>query len=92
MFTRFNPWVIFDESLLNWGLDYREMFILLSAVLLLVIVSIIRYKKGVNIGVFLYKQDMIFRWVVFVLLIISIIVFGEYGTDFDSGKFIYFDF
>ena len=92
MFTRFNPWVIFDESLLNWGLDYREMMILLFSALLLAVVSIIRYKKRINIGVFLYKQDMIFRWAVFILLIISIIVFGEYGTDFDSGKFIYFDF
>ncbi len=92
LFTRYNPWVFFDESLLEWGLDYREMMILLGAVLLLLIVSLIRYKKGIDAGAFLYKQDVIFRWVVFILLILSIIVFGEYGISFDSGKFIYFDF
>ena len=92
LFTHFNPWALFDESLLNWGLDYREMFILLFTVLILIIVSVIRYKKGIDIGCFLYKQDLLFRWVIFIMLILAIIVFGEYGINFDSGKFIYFDF
>ncbi|MCR4618664.1 MAG: MBOAT family protein [Lachnospiraceae bacterium] len=92
MFTNFNPWVISDESLMSWGLDYREIFILLTAVLVLLAVSFIRYKKGIDVGTFLYRQDMIFRWAVFIFLIVSIIVFGEYGINFDSNKFIYFDF
>jgi len=65
---------------------------LLFSVLILVIVSVIRYKKGIDIGCFLYKQDLLFRWVIFIILILAIIVFGEYGINFDSGKFIYFDF
>ncbi len=92
MFTRFNPWVLFDESMFSWGLDRPEMGILMIAVIALIIVSVIRYKKGIDIGTFLLKQDLWFRWAVFIILILAVIVYGEYGINFDSNKFIYFDF
>ena len=92
MITRFNPWVLFDESLYEFGLDSREVLILLFALCILIIGSLIRYKKGEDFGKFLYKQNLMFRWIVFLFFIISIIVFGEYGVDFSSAQFIYFAF
>ena len=92
MITRFNPWVLFDESLYEFGLDSREVLILLFALCILIIGSLIRYKKGEDVGKFLYKQNLMFRWIVFLFFIISIIVFGEYGVDFSSAQFIYFAF
>lgn len=92
MFTRFNPWVIFDESIFTWGLDRRECGILIFGVLLLLAVSVVREVKKVDIGIFLMKQNLWFRWLVFIFLITAVLVWGEYGTDFDSAKFIYFDF
>ncbi len=92
MFTRWNPWVLFDESLFSYGLDRRETGILFIAVLALVIVDLIRYKKGINVGQFLLKQNVWFRWVILLILVICIITYGEYGVDFDSAQFIYFAF
>ena len=92
MFTHPNFWTLFDESIYTWGLDRREAGVLFAAILALVLVSVVRFKKGIDIGSFLLKQDLWFRWVIFIVLIIAIIVFGEYGIDFDSNKFIYFDF
>ena len=92
MFGRPDLWALFDESLFTFGLERPEMGILAAAVLALFAVSVIRYKKGIDIGEFLLGQDLWFRWVALIVLIICIIVFGEYGINFDSGKFIYFDF
>ncbi len=92
IFTRFNPWVFFDMSFYNMGLDFQEIHILMFGIILLLAVSVVRYKKKTDIGNFLLSQDLLFRWVVFVALIVMIITFGEYGVEFDSSKFIYFDF
>ncbi len=92
IFTRFNPWVFFDKSFYELGLDFTETHILMFAIIMLLAVSIVRYKKKTDIGNFLLNQDLLFRWVVFIVLIVMIITFGEYGTEFDSAKFIYFDF
>jgi D-alanyl-lipoteichoic acid acyltransferase DltB (MBOAT superfamily) len=92
MFTRPDFWVLSDESLYNLGLDRREAAILFIALLALVAVSVIRHVKKEEIGVFLARQNLWFRWVIFLVLIACILLFGEYGTDFSSAKFIYFDF
>ena len=92
LFTKWNPWALFDDSLCGYGLDPKETIILYAALLALLAVSVVRKKKGVDIGDCLLKQNLIFRWVIFIALIVAIVVFGEYGIDFDSNKFIYFDF
>ena len=43
-------------------------------------------------GVFMMRQNLWFRYAVMIFLVVSIIVYGEYGVNFDSAKFIYFDF
>lgn len=92
MFTRPNPWVLSGEGIYELGLDHREFGILAAAILILFAVSLIRKKLGKEIGVFLSEQNLYFRWLVYIALILVIIVFGVYGVDFSSAKFIYFDF
>lgn len=92
MFTKWNPWVIFDQSLYTLGLDVVEMNVLIIAVVCLVLVDIMKYKKDISISQFLMKQNLWFRWAVMLFLILAVLVYGKYGVDFDSSKFIYFDF
>lgn len=92
MFTRWNPWVLFDESLFNFGLDRREVGILAVALLALLVADVIRYVKGVDVGKFLLSQNVYFRWLILIILVICVITYGEYGVDFDSAQFIYFAF
>ncbi len=92
MFSKWNPWVIFDESLFGFGLDRREVGILFFAIFLLLVVDIIRVVRKETLGVFMMRQNLWFRYAVIVFLVVSIIVYGEYGVNFDSAKFIYFDF
>ena len=92
MFTKWNPWVLFDDSLYGWGLNHFEVSILALGLLVLLAVSIVRSKKGMDLGQYLLTQNMLFRFAVLLFLALMILVFGEYGIDFDSNKFIYFDF
>lgn len=92
MITRFNPWVMFDGSILRLGLDECELIILIVSLVGLMAISVIRYKKGKVIGMFIAEQGLWFRWCVYIILIVSIVSFGQYGIEFSSAKFIYFDF
>jgi len=92
MFGNFNPWVLFDDTVYMNGLDVKESNILVVAIAVLFAVDLIRYIKKEDIGAFLLKQNLWFRWAVLIILVVSILVFGEYGINFDSQKFIYFDF
>lgn len=92
LFTKWNPWVLFDQSLYTHGLDIIEMNVLVIAVLCVLLVDFIKYKKNCTIAQILIKQNLWFRWGIMIFLVITILVYGKYGIDFDSSKFIYFDF
>lgn len=86
-FFRFNPWILFDESLLNLGLDRREWGILIFGLILLFVVSFISRKRDVRD--FIKEQNFVARLAVFAVIFIMIIVYGYYGADFNAADFIY---
>jgi len=86
-FKKFNPWILFDESMFRLGLDRREWGILLFGMLLLFIVSFISQKRDVRD--FLKEQNFVARLFIFAALFAMIIVFGYYGADFNAADFIY---
>ncbi len=92
LFTKWNPWVLFDESLYNFGLDRYESGILIAAVFVLVIFDLLKAFKKINLDEFILRQNCIFRWIAITALVLSVIVYGKYGIDFDSSQFIYFAF
>lgn len=86
------PWRLFDGGIYTLGLDRIEMNILLIALLMLFLVDFVRYKTKQTIDVFLMEQNMWFEWMVIILTIAMIFVYGEYGSVFDAKQFIYFQF
>lgn len=92
MFTHWNPWVLFDGTIYSYGLNQGEVHILLAALLALLLVDLLQYLKGMELGQFLLGQNLWFRWSVLILLVIGVLVYGEYGIKFSSGQFIYFAF
>ena len=86
-FTRFNPWIFFDESFFNLGLDRREWGILAFGLIILFVVSFISQKRDVRD--YIKEQNFVAKLFIFAALFTMIIVFGYYGTDFDAADFIY---
>ena len=92
MFTGWNPWVLFNDSLYTWGLDRKEADILLVAVFIMFLIEILKYVKNISFSDFMVKQMFWFRWIVMIGMIVGILVYGQYGIYFDSNQFIYFQF
>lgn len=92
MFTRWNPWVLFDGTIYGYGLDQGEVHILMTALLALLLVDLLKYLKKMELGQFLLGQNLWFRWGILIMLVIGVLVYGEYGIRFSSGQFIYFAF
>ncbi len=92
MFTRWNPWVFFNEGLYKFGLDRIEVNILFVALITMFLVELLKYLKNKRLSDFIVEQNLWFRWIVMIGLVVSILVYGEYGVNFDSNQFIYFQF
>lgn len=86
------PWVLFNGSLYNLGLDRVEFNILFISTLFIFIFDYIKYKRNISIDEFLFKQNLWFKWFVVIGMILAIFIFGEYGPAFDAQSFIYFQF
>lgn len=92
LFTKWDPWSLFNGEIYTLGLDRPEFNILIVSTVVLFLVELLRYFKKQTITAFLEEQCIWFRWSVILLLIGATIVFGIYGINFDSTQFIYFQF
>ena len=87
MFTVFNPWIFFDDSLFLLGLDMKECFVLLTSIFGLIIISYLQ--KKICIRDWIVNQPYIIRSIICICAILVIMVFGTYGYGFDAQAFIY---
>lgn len=92
MLTKPNIWALSDGTINKLGLDHTEMHIFFWSALLLLAVSIVKYKRQETIDMFLEKQCAWFRWLTVAGLFAVIFLFGIYGPGYDAGQFIYFQF
>ena len=91
MLTRWNPWVLFDGTFYGaWtGIEVPVLWLGLALVLA---VDILRSRRGLSLPDWLRGQNLWFRWCFYLGLFVAIVVFGEYGIDFQSSQFLYFQF
>lgn len=90
--TRWNPWVLSDQSLYRLGLNVTEVHVLAVSLMALFLVDRIKYKTGKTFDLFLREQNLWFRWFAFFALLFGIIIYGMYGPAFSAAAFIYFQF
>lgn len=85
---KFNPWILFDESLYKMGLTPPNFRLMLITIILLFLVDSIQ-ESGICIRIEIAKLSIAERWILYFLGIFSIIIFGIYGLGYDSANFIY---
>ena len=66
--------------------------ILMISLLMLFAVSIVKYKRKIDLDVFLMEQSALFRYTVVIGMLFAVIIWGIYGPAFNSAQFLYFDF
>ncbi len=87
--TVYNPWILTDGSLLRLGLDQKDINILWFFGTILAVSGILSYVKKQSLRELIARQNLVFRWILYLFLLYSVIIFGCYGINFDSAAFIY---
>lgn len=78
---------VFTGGLLELGLQFHDYIILLVGFIMLFVVSLLQRTGSVREK--LLKIPYILRFIIFLSLLVSIILFGIYGIGYDASQFIY---
>lgn len=70
------------------GLSKADFALLIVGFVVMLIVGILG-EFNINIRKELEKQNLLFKWLIYYLIIFSVIVFGIYGKGYDAASFIY---
>ena len=74
--------IFFEGNLYTFGLDASGYMVVIAAILVLLVVGILQ-ESGMKIRETLAKQNVLFRWFIYLVLIFSVLIFGIYGSGFD---------
>lgn len=83
-----NPWIFFDGSILGMGVTYCDINIIIISICLLVAVGVLREKYGYA-RTWVKQQILIFRWLVWIGLLVFVVIYGKYGPGYRVEDFIY---
>ncbi len=75
-------------ALFSLGLKKIDFVLLAIGVLVMLVVGILG-ELNINIRKELEKQNLLFKWMIYYLIIFSVIIFGIYGKGYDASSFIY---
>ncbi|MDO5702258.1 MAG: MBOAT family O-acyltransferase [Lachnospiraceae bacterium] len=78
---------LFDGSLYTYGINEKNMHVVIIGIAIVWFVDILSSKFDVRAK--LDEQPLVFRWVLYYLLVMSVIIFGIYGNAYDATAFVY---
>ena len=70
------------------GLKKLDFALLIVGILVMLVVGVMQ-EFNINIRKELEKQNLLFKWLIYYIIIFSIIIFGIYGKGYDAASFIY---
>ena len=77
-----------DVQLYKLGVNRKNMPVLIIAVLVLIVVGILQ-ESGIRMRETIARQNLVFRWLLYIGIIVVILTFGIYGPDYSAAEFIY---
>lgn len=91
MFTVYNPWILFDESLYGLGLGRKEFQWMIYSIGILIFADFMKY-RGIQIRKVIAQQEIWCRWFCYIVAILYILLLGVWGNSYVESNFIYFQF
>ena len=82
---------IVDGTLLTLGLNTANWVVLFVSILVLLVVDIV-HEQGISIRELIASQGIVFRWAIYLIALAIPLIFGIYGTGYESASFIYQQF
>lgn len=90
IFSSFNPWIFWDGTLYQMGVDYQDLCVVFLGLLFVHRVSVLQEKGSVR--ELIAGKNTVIRWSIYYIAIFSIIILGMYGAGYNAGDFIYANF
>jgi D-alanyl-lipoteichoic acid acyltransferase DltB (MBOAT superfamily) len=81
---------VVGDAFFNYGLDRKNIEIAVIAIIVLLVVDILQEKM--NLREKINSQGFVFRWLLLLLGVFAVIIYGMYGPGYDAGSFIYEQF
>lgn len=86
----FRPSVFIDGSLFELGVN--RLNFLVAGIAIFVLWGISMLQERCHVREELAKSNLVFRWIVFYVAIIVVLVFGIYGSGYSAGSFVYMNY
>ena len=86
--SRWNPWIFFDGTLYQLGLDRPDFWVGILSLLFLWYISV-QQEKGVRIRQKIASYPIVIRWAIYYGAVFAVLIFGMYGSGHSAGGFIY---
>lgn len=77
-----------SAPLFSLGLKKLDFALLMVGILVMLVVGVMQ-EFNIRIRKELQKQNLLFKWFIYYIIIFSIIIFGIYGKGYDAASFIY---
>ena len=85
--TDFNPWVLVDGTLFQYSFTMKDMNLIIIFLGLFAVIS--HYQLQGSVREWVAKQGIVFRWILTILALLAVIVFGIYGPGYNAASFAY---
>jgi len=86
--TVFNPEVLFSGSFMETLGGWANLRVISAGLLLLIFVGVYQY-RGHSVREWVGRKNIVFRWILYYILIFSILFWGMYGSGYNPADFIY---
>lgn len=81
LFNSFSLEFLKKERLFSMGMDKYDFIVVAIALLFVTLISILS-EKGVNVRQSIAEKNICIRWLVYIALVMSIVIFGAYGMGY----------
>lgn len=88
--TKVTPWVFFDGTLYQFGIEERNFLALILCILFLAVIEHFQEKGSIREAI--ARQHMMVRWGIYLGGIALVLVLGVYGPGYDATQFLYGQF
>lgn len=85
-----NMFVNFKIDIMSLDMDKWNLIVSLISILVIVFADII--KENIDMLDWLKKRNIVIRWIIYLMLIWILLIFGIYGPGFSESTFIYIQF
>lgn len=99
-----NAWIFFKNmvsglnfkaltngTLFSFGMDKFNFLLSIIGIVVLFTVSVLK-ENGVSIRESIAKMHIVVRWMIYILVFYTIVIFGIYGPGYDASAFAYMGF